>query len=134
MVDLSSDERLQLDAYLKYPDRITRDPERLYAESSRGIDTHRQEINWQWTFRRYLRRVLDYNNALAATQNCAGSKAVQKPGRPPDVDVDGDRKIYDAWQSGRYKTFAELAVALNRSVRDVKKAIDRHRKRVRAQE
>ena len=52
-----------------------------------------------------------------------------KPGRKRDTDPKADKKIAEAWQTGRYKTHAELGKELGKSERDVKLALDRHRKR-----
>ena len=41
-----------------------------------------------------------------------------------------DKRLYDLWQTGRYATFAALADAEGLSKRDVKRAIDRQRKRI----
>jgi len=50
-------------------------------------------------------------------------------GRPRDTDPQKDRRIAQAWNSGEYKTFAELELALKLKPGEAKLAIDRHRKR-----
>ena len=59
------------------------------------------------------------------------SKAEAKPrrGRKPDTDPKEDKKIADAWESRVYRTYAECESALNLKKGDVKRALDRHRKR-----
>ncbi|SRR6266478_3301490 len=57
-------------------------------------------------------------------------KGKQNPGRPPDTDAKEDKRIYDAWNTGQYKRIADLAQALGLPEKEVAKAIDRHRKRL----
>jgi hypothetical protein len=52
-----------------------------------------------------------------------------KRGRPADSDPNEDKRISDAWDSGSYKTEAELARELGITKRKVTLARDRHRKR-----
>jgi hypothetical protein len=59
-----------------------------------------------------------------------GGRERRRPGRRTDTDPRDDQRIADAWQSGQHKTYAELASALGRSEREVERAIDRHRHRV----
>jgi hypothetical protein len=50
------------------------------------------------------------------------------PGRKPDTDPKADKRIVDAWKTGRYKTYEQLAKALGgMTKKQVKRAIDRHR-------
>jgi len=51
-------------------------------------------------------------------------------GRPADTDPGADKRIYDAWKSGQYKRYADLAQVLKLREKDVARAIDRHRKRL----
>ena len=51
-------------------------------------------------------------------------------GRPQDTDEAEDKRIYDAWKTGRYRKYADLAAEKAISPPDVKRAIDRHRKRL----
>lgn len=50
-------------------------------------------------------------------------------GRPPGTDPDRDRRWAGAWESGRYRTKADCAQALETDERDLKLALDRERKR-----
>jgi hypothetical protein len=50
-------------------------------------------------------------------------------GRPRDTDPEMDKRIFDAWKTGDYKSEAELAREFNISEREVRLARDRHRKR-----
>ncbi len=54
----------------------------------------------------------------------------RRRGRPRDTDLQADRLIFNAWRTRQYKTYADLARELNKSTREVRAAIDRHRKRV----
>jgi hypothetical protein len=47
----------------------------------------------------------------------------------PRIDPKEDRQIWDAWQTRRYKEYADLARELNKKSRDVKLAVDRERQR-----
>ncbi|HBI43531.1 MAG TPA: hypothetical protein DDY78_11855 [Planctomycetales bacterium] len=51
-------------------------------------------------------------------------------GRPADTDLKADAQIFSAWGSRRYKTYGECARALGLDKREVKAAVDRHRKRI----
>jgi len=57
----------------------------------------------------------------------------KKRGRKIDTDVDEDRRIFQAWDTGCYKVKSDLARELGKSTKHVKRAIDRHRKRARGQ-
>lgn len=71
----------------------------------------------------------------------AGNKNRGKPsnrGRRVDSDPKDDERISNAWNTGNYRTYDELARALDATGeikgRDVKLAIDRHRKRLEKKE
>jgi hypothetical protein len=53
-----------------------------------------------------------------------------RPGRPADTDPKKDEKIYDAWKSGHYKTYEDLARDLGKTKYQIETAVDRHRKRL----
>jgi hypothetical protein len=56
-------------------------------------------------------------------------KARRPGGRPSDTDHKKDKRVAEAWDSGNYSTYAELARELKMSPKDVEYAIWRHRKR-----
>ena len=58
-------------------------------------------------------------------------KKTRKRGRPPDTDPQEDRRIWEAWSTRRYKTFENLAVEHGKTKDFVRRAVDRHRKRLR---
>lgn len=62
-------------------------------------------------------------------QQVSEAKQTGKGGRPRDTDPDDDRKIYEAWKTGCYKTRAECARAFSMTAQDARRALDRHRKR-----
>lgn len=47
--------------------------------------------------------------ALKGKSQSAGTR--RKPGRPSDTDPAADARIYDAWASGHYRTYADCAAA-----------------------
>lgn len=57
-------------------------------------------------------------------------KRAKRRGRKPDTDPKEDRRIFDAWQTGLYPTYADLDNALNLPNGEGKRACDRHRKRL----
>lgn len=59
----------------------------------------------------------------------SSSTSKKKRGRPIDTNHATDKKIYDAWKTGRYKTYKELANAMGEKLRPIKLALDRERKR-----
>lgn len=55
----------------------------------------------------------------------------RKRGRPAaNTDAKEDERIYNAWKTGCYRTYGELAPELGKHKRDVELAIDRHEKRL----
>jgi hypothetical protein len=59
----------------------------------------------------------------------SGCKAARKGGRPSDTNHQADAKLAEAWNSGHFRTHAELAREKRMPVRDVKLALERDRKR-----
>ncbi|UCC31326.1 MAG: hypothetical protein JSU86_03435 [Phycisphaerales bacterium] len=57
------------------------------------------------------------------------SKPRAKRGRKPETDAKADKRIAEAWSSEQYPTFEALGRALKLSTREVRLAVDRHRKR-----
>lgn len=51
-----------------------------------------------------------------------------KRGRPSDTDPKADKRVADAWGTGCYRTYEACGQALGMTRRQVKLAIDRHRK------
>jgi hypothetical protein len=49
--------------------------------------------------------------------------------RRPRSNLADDRQIANAWKTGRYKTYADLASTIGRTKNQVKLAVDRYRKR-----
>ena len=62
-----------------------------------------------------------------------GKRGKGKKGRgrlkPTAASIKADKEISDAWKTGRYKTYAELANEKGITKREVGLAIGRHRKR-----
>ena len=50
-------------------------------------------------------------------------------GRPADTDIVEDRRIAEAWKTGQYGSLEDLANAFGKRKPDVRKSLDRHRKR-----
>jgi len=57
-------------------------------------------------------------------------KAKNRRGRPKKTDPTADKRVWDAKKTGQYKGFEDLAAALGLEVEDVRRALDRHRKRL----
>jgi hypothetical protein len=53
----------------------------------------------------------------------------RKRGRPSDTDSKTDERVFQAWNTGRYRAYADLGRELGMDRKKVEKAIDRHRKR-----
>lgn len=68
----------------------------------------------------------DVSNQPPETRRAGGKKR----GRRPDTDPKADKSLFEAWKTRRYKTYAELAEEKNATALEVKRAIDRHRKRI----
>jgi hypothetical protein len=58
-----------------------------------------------------------------------GSKPKRRRGRKPDTDAKKDQRVAEAWQSGQYKTHEQCGQAIGMTRKQVKHALDRHRKR-----
>jgi len=71
-----------------------------------------------------------------------GSNTPADPARQPNLrkksgrhkgsvrtDLEDDRRIWEAWSSGRYKTHKDLARELHRKVKEIDGALDRERHR-----
>jgi hypothetical protein len=65
----------------------------------------------------------------AGTGQPAGDKGKRRRGRKPDTDPKADKRIADAWGTQHYRTYADCARELGNSAKEVKAALDRHRKR-----
>jgi len=63
----------------------------------------------------------------------AGTSTKKRRGRTPDTDPKEDKRIADAWKTGRYRTYEacgrEFGMTGENIGRRVKLAVDRHRKR-----
>ena len=57
-------------------------------------------------------------------------KGKRRRGRQVDTDPRADKQVFDAWQSGHHRNYADLARNLRMRRYEVAKAIDRHRHRV----
>lgn len=66
---------------------------------------------------------------LDADSQAGNDPCGKRRGRPADTDAKEDERIYTAWKTGHYRTYAELAAELRLNKRDVGLAIDRHEKR-----
>jgi hypothetical protein len=61
----------------------------------------------------------------------SGSK---KKGRPPGTDREKDRRIYEAWKTRSFASYEDLAKKLRLSSKhEVRRALDRHRHRLRSE-
>ncbi len=100
-----------------------------------------REFSWRPSLRRALQdpdAVAEVRKGLTllASQSEQGPKDKfpkqkrRKRGRPSDTDPKKDKRLYDAWQTGHYNTFSDLAREKRMEKRDVKLAIDRHRHRL----
>jgi hypothetical protein len=63
-------------------------------------------------------------------QKRGAGKKRRRRGRPQDTDPAADKRLFDAWQSGHYNTYEELAHEFRMSKLDVERAIGRHQKRL----
>lgn len=88
-------------------------------------------------FLRYLRNCCLTLQALVAgdtpTVGPKGKKAERqvksKRGRKLETDPKEDKRVFEAWQTGRYRKYEDLARELRMTKDQVHNAIDRHRKR-----
>lgn len=71
------------------------------------------------------------NQAKGEVAGAGGKKPKGRRGRLPHTDTVADRRIAEAWASGNFPTYEELARELNMKTRVVKLALERHRNRQR---
>ncbi|WP_235908444.1 hypothetical protein, partial [Roseiconus nitratireducens] len=76
---------------------------------------------------RALRQRLEYEAYSSQTAN--QDQARNKGGRPPKVNTREETRLLEAWESGQYKTYAELGSAFNLDAEYVQKVIVRLRMR-----
>jgi hypothetical protein len=70
-----------------------------------------------------------HSNTVNSEQSHVTHTARKRIGRPPDTDRVADRRISEAWKTGRHKSLEGLANAMGVDKRAVELAIDRERKR-----
>jgi hypothetical protein len=82
-----------------------------------------------------LGQILDWLAEAARPPKGAGiggrphPKGKRGRGRKPDTSPKADKRVADAWATGQYKTYEGCGIALGMTKKQVKDAIDRHRKR-----
>jgi hypothetical protein len=74
------------------------------------------------------------SNRGSAHKRKGGTPKRKRGPKGPRTDPHEDARIFDAWKSGRFKDYADLARELHLKRRDVELAIDRHEKRIRLKE
>jgi hypothetical protein len=134
MVKLSPDDFFQLSAYLKHPDIIRVGIDQLREEARGVVTAQTRERKNHNEFHRYLRRILTYNEHIHSAFPNGSGQQKHGLGRPQDTDPKFDKQIFDAWQTKQYKKHEDLATEMNITAKDLKKALDRHRKRLANQE
>jgi hypothetical protein len=78
-----------------------------------------------------LARVEADLSGLANSPPKEGEKSPRRNrGRPQARDSRNDKRIYEAWKSGNYKDYADLARDLHETKDGVARAIDAHRQRM----
>ena len=70
------------------------------------------------------------NGGAGSTPKKARSTKTPRRGRPVDTDPKADKRVYEAWKTGRYNTQADCARELGMEEKQAKDAIERHRKRL----
>lgn len=122
------DERIAIDLGLSHDEwKDLKQPERT-ARMEKGLER-----------RRKLEAVARPTEGANAHKNLETADAsetlrVQKkkrPGRRPSTDPAADRRIVQAWNSGQHVKYADLEREMDLAKGDVRRAIDRHRKRER---
>jgi hypothetical protein len=66
------------------------------------------------------------------TPNRTSAHGRKKTGRPPDTDVNQDRRLFEAWRSGKHESLEALGNTFMMTKLEVKWALDRHRKRLKS--
>ena len=102
------------------PDRDT--PKRAEGATQDTTDQTGESESDRWPFRT--------PEGAARDATSTSMKVRARMGRKPDTDIDADRRLSEAWQTGAYLTYAALATERRISKSEVRKAIDRHRKRI----
>ena len=71
----------------------------------------------------------DEANVFQRVPKQAGRHRRNKGGRPADTDANQDRCIAEAWQTRSFESLEDLGHAFQKTKAEVKRALDRHRKR-----
>ncbi|MCE9519668.1 MAG: hypothetical protein K8R87_08970 [Verrucomicrobia bacterium] len=111
----------------RYDQKLVAGVAELADYLSRG-DFHYARIQWN-AVRPFLSVFVEAEHPDVSPHKRAGSK---RRGRPKDTNAQMDKHIAELWEQHRPKSYADLAALHNLpSGREVKRAIDRHRKRQR---
>ena len=106
----------------------------LTPETPRGSKLARHPLHWLVipAFWRIEGKAVTLHRELLGREPAEQQPVNRKKhrGRPADTDPEADKRTSDAWESGQYKDYADLARALRLREKDVGRAIDRHRKRL----
>jgi hypothetical protein len=86
------------------------------------------EKRWNWSVSRGSSP--DDDKAVHEQAKGVGQRRRKRRGRPQDTDPKADKRIFEAWHSGHYTTYDELACELHKTKREVQLAVERHRKRI----
>jgi len=61
-------------------------------------------------------------------------KPKNKRGRPSDTNKKEDKNIFQAWETGQYENYEQLANEFHKTKYEIERIIDRHRKRLKREE
>jgi hypothetical protein len=64
-----------------------------------------------------------------AEEEAPRQRGRRRRGRKTSTDPQADQAIYDAWATGNYPKYSDLAREIGKSEREVRRAVDRHRHR-----
>jgi len=65
----------------------------------------------------------------STSPDLANSKGKRRRGRKSDTDPKADKRVADAWGTRQYPTYEDCGRELGMTAKEVKAAIDRHRRR-----
>jgi len=113
-----------------FVDRVSETFPLIDSDGPPGDNYDRWAWAVEWLASALMRRV-PTGKPPTAKDGKGGTPKASRRGAPPATDPKEDKRISDAWATGAHQSHEALSVAMGKGLREVKLALDRHRKRQR---
>jgi hypothetical protein len=111
-----------------YP-RLSRTINGLENEARSVFKAEFKKQPQEWTWAERWERAVGHLESEVEAHYSARPKLRRRGGRPPGSNPESDRRIAEAWHTGRYPKYEDLERERDMSKGEVKRALDRHRSR-----